>query len=253
MITRPRISAIGGKQGVFMKLILVRHGESASNVDNGILLEKDFFDHQVKLTEKGISQAKEAGERIDRENLLKKENLQEDRCFVYFSPYERTRETKNNLLSALKENHDDIIFKEIEHPLIREQEFKDFKTREEMDLKRTRRMVRGKFYYRYKNAEAPSDVYLRAVTFLNELRLKHKEGDRIIIVSHEVVLRCLLHNLFHLTVEDHEEVHLMNCEINVIDNLNFDAHLVYSENKSLIKEYYNEECSSSSKGKGTNS
>lgn len=213
-----------------MKIILVRHGQSESNVDRSILLRKDFFDNMVSLTELGKAQAQEVSKRI-------KNNIELNKTYLYFSPYNRAKQTKEEILKTFHHK----IEKQIEHPLLIEQEFKDFKDPKEYEEKKYKRNIRGKMYYRYKNGESPLDVFGRAVTFLNDLKLSHKKDDHIIVVSHEVVIRCLIHALLRLTIDEAMEIDVHNCEINVFtskDNMNWE--IGYHESKFLEKEEKNE-------------
>lgn len=71
------------------RILLVRHGESAANVDP--LVYSNTPDHLIHLTEAGCAQAREAGAKIAA--------LIGDESFgVYASPYVRTLETKEGLL-----------------------------------------------------------------------------------------------------------------------------------------------------------
>lgn len=208
-----------------MKLILLRHGESSSNVDRSILLKDDFFDNMVDLTEKGKQQAREAGARAGAKIEWGENN------YLYFSPYLRTKQTTKEFLKVFTPTLKEVV----EHPLLIEQEFKDFVSQEEVEEKKQRRTIRGKFYYRYKNGESPLDVYGRVVNFLNEIKINHKEGDTIVVVAHEVVVRCIIHSLLKLSIDEHLELFIENCEINEVkrvDNRNW--RLGYSESSAEV-------------------
>ena len=83
------------------RIILVRHGNSEANNNFDIL--KRVPDNKVHLTQKGIQQAKEAGQRLKK--LLGNESIQ-----FYVSPYTRTRETYENILESLKDNKSSCIY-----------------------------------------------------------------------------------------------------------------------------------------------
>lgn len=215
-----------------MKIILIRHGQSESNVDRTILLKKDFFDNMVSLTELGKEQAQDTGERVSK-NIKFNKNT-----FIYYSPYKRAQQTTDEFLKTFSPP---ITYK-IEHPLLIEQEFKDFMNEEEVKEKKYKRNIRGKMFYRYKNGESPLDVFGRAVTFLNDLKSSHNEDDYIIVISHEVMIRCLIHALLHLTVEDALKIDVHNC--NVVEFIRKDKlmwSLGYNEIQSLKKIKYEPE------------
>lgn len=211
-----------------MKLVLVRHGQSQSNVDRTILHQEDFFDNMVELTDLGKNQAREAGlrchDKVDGENT-----------FLYYSPYTRTKQTKEEFLSTFKRQIEETI----EHPLLIEQEFKDFANEEEVQAKKERRAIRGKMYYRYKNGESPLDVFGRVVNFLNEIKINHNNNDTVIVIAHEVVIRCMLHSLLKMNIEQHLALDIHNCEINVLESLGRSKWtLSDSESKSEILKQY---------------
>ncbi|MCE5166293.1 hypothetical protein HAX54_016983, partial [Datura stramonium] len=85
-------SSSGTKQRRWPKrIILVRHGESEGNVDKNVYATVP--DHRVQLTEKGIEQAKKAGELI-------RGVVGKSKVYFYVSPFLRTRETLNEIGAA---------------------------------------------------------------------------------------------------------------------------------------------------------
>lgn len=206
-----------------MKIYLVRHGQSQANIDRSILLQEDFFDHQVELTEEGKQQAERARER------LKKLLSEEGKSYVYFSPYLRAKQTMDIVLK-------DYNVEKMEHPLLIEMEFKDFKTEEEMKEKKERRKKRGIFYYRFKNAESPMDVFGRVVNFLNEVKINHQEGESVVVVAHEVILRVMAQSLLKIPIEK-AGLDFENCSINCLQRKsNLKWVVSYCESECL-KEY----------------
>ena len=83
------------------RIILVRHGNSVANNNYDIL--QTVPDNKIHLTEKGIQQAKEAGKRLKK--LIGDESIQ-----FYVSPYQRTRETYENILESFKTNKTSCIY-----------------------------------------------------------------------------------------------------------------------------------------------
>lgn len=189
------------------KLFLIRHGLSEANVDEALYLTQK--DHEIKLAHKGVAQAKACGNALLAK--FKAEKISEAR--VYVSPYQRTRETWENIKLAF--DGIDIDLMESENPLIREQEYKHFKDLPDMEKKKLRKKEYSPFYYRFKNAESQADVYLRVQTFLNHLRLARIETSNyqpIVIVAHEVVLRMVVGILKNSKIED-MGISIDNCEI----------------------------------------
>lgn len=205
-----------------MQIILIRHGQSQSNVDRTILEKKDFFDNMVELTDLGKQQAREAGDKLSQLLDSKTKN------YLYYSPYTRTKQTREEFLSTFKKNIEEFV----EHPLLIEQEFKDFANQEEVTEKKLRRQSRGKMYYRYKNGESPLDVFGRVVNFLNEIKINHDHQDNVIIIAHEVVIRCIIHSLMKMDIDQHLKLDISNCEINIFKKIsNRKWNVIYKENK----------------------
>lgn len=73
-----------------MRIFLVRHGQSQSNVDPGINVA--VADHAIQLTEEGHVQAEEAGKFLASyfETYLR---ILPTRVRLWHSPYTRTRQT----------------------------------------------------------------------------------------------------------------------------------------------------------------
>ena len=110
-----------------MRILLVRHGESLGNVDPAV--HTTTADHAVPLSERGHEQAREAG-RIVAENL--RATFVDDRPHVrlWVSPYQRTRQTADELMSTAG----DFITDRVEHILLCEQQFGLFDGISEHDL-----------------------------------------------------------------------------------------------------------------------
>jgi broad specificity phosphatase PhoE len=70
-----------------MRIFLVRHGESAGNVDKD--LHRTMADHAIHLSTRGIEQAHAAG-RLLRPHV---EEVPRSRLRIWTSPYKRTRQT----------------------------------------------------------------------------------------------------------------------------------------------------------------
>lgn len=99
------------------RIILVRHGQSIGNVDEGSYTR--IPDSKIPLTEAGWHQALDCGETIRR---LIESDAQEDDWQVYFyvSPYKRTLQTLRGIGTAFERSH---IAGVREEPRLREQDF----------------------------------------------------------------------------------------------------------------------------------
>lgn len=193
-----------------MKLCLIRHGLSKANVDETVYLT--VKDHDIELTDIGQEQALLAGK-----NLSKELSGTKGKTFVFVSPYKRTRQTWAGIKSALCP----ITFSEQENPLLREQEYKFFADLEDMKTRKENRAKWGPFWYRYKNAEAATDVHQRVTVFWNYLTNQYllghiKEEDTVVIVTHEVVIRMFTMVMESLSHEN-AKVDVGNCDIKVCD------------------------------------
>ena len=84
-----------------MRIMLVRHGESITNVDPSIYAEMP--DHTIPLSDKGRMQATEAGRFLN--NYLA--TLPRDEAYsavrIWTSPYRRTRETTDAIENEIGE------------------------------------------------------------------------------------------------------------------------------------------------------
>jgi broad specificity phosphatase PhoE len=198
------------------RIILIRHGESQSNVNKNLHFEKDLYDHLIELSPKGMKQSKACGLKISK--LIKK-----DKYTVFVSSYLRAGQTWQEMAKSLNHQPEALIVE----GRIREQEFKDFKNFKDYQAKRERVKKRGKLAYRYKNAESGFDVLDRVSGFYNQLRIDFFLGNRedtVVVVCHEIVIRCFLILALDLNPDDFNTLYIKNCEAIVLqsdDNLKF--------------------------------
>ncbi|KAJ0494838.1 putative phosphoserine phosphatase [Helianthus annuus] len=198
------------------RIILVRHGESAGNLDGSAYATTP--DYKIPLTEAGIQQAKEAGKKI-RDVIS--ESGKWKACF-YVSPYERTRSTLREIGRSFPRKR---VIGVKEECRIREQDFGNFQITERMKIIKETREKFGRFFYRFPEGESAADVFDRVSSFLESLwrdidtRLHHDPSDdlNIIIVSHGLASRVFLMKWFKWTVEQFEYLNnLNNCEFRVM-------------------------------------
>lgn len=203
------------------RIILVRHGESESNVDRDILKQKPDF--AVNLTLNGREQALTVGKvirglcdevkpemplvRLNESVLL---GAWERRwaaydCWFYRSPYYRTRQTYEGIACAFAPDR----IKMMEDPRLREQEHtpRILKGHEDRATTEQERDDYGHFYYQFEGGESCANVYDRVSDFLGTLHRDFEKDNfppTACIVSHGMTNRVFLMRLLKLTVEDFE-------------------------------------------------
>lgn len=184
-------------------LWLIRHGESIGNVarhkaekDKAKIIDTPCREPDVELSEKGVEQS---------ESLGKWFALQTEKpTIIYSSPYLRTQLTAKILL-----NHSKIDLPIKSDERLRERELGIFdcltkdgameKYPELCDL----RERWGKFYFRPPGGESWADVIVRLRSFI-ETDLSKLAEENVLIVTHEVVIRC-----FRYILEDLNETQIM--------------------------------------------
>lgn len=131
-----------------MNISRCRLGESEANVNHSAYAS--IGDPNICLTSQGREQAVEAGKRLS--DLVAGRKL-----FVYISPYKRTKQTAEFLLSQLTEG---TIHKQILDPRLREREFSgSFQPVEGLD--RMDEQSYSRFFWRPPCGESCADVYDR--------------------------------------------------------------------------------------------
>ncbi len=209
-----------------MRIFLVRHGQSISNVDARIYAE--MSDHVIPLSDTGRRQASQAGAFL-RDFFGK---LPRDESFsavrMWTSPYRRTRETADEIQSAIGNA---VTLDRREHINLCEQQFGLFDgvPDEELPIRfpneyaHYRKCIdhEGKFWARVPLGESRFDVAVRVrETFGTFLRDAERwQYKNIIVICHGVTLRAFVMQWLHLTPEWFEaETTPGNCWIRLIDN-----------------------------------
>ena len=178
------------------RIILVRHGNSVANNNYDIL--QRVPDNKVHLSEKGIKQAKEAGQRLKQ--IIGNESIQ-----FYVSPYTRTKETYENIMESFKDNYTECIYV----TSLREQEYGNLQR--EMDKQFEEQKKVGVFFYRFVNGESGADVHARMSIFLQYLfrrilSIDYHSFDNIVIVSHELTIKFFMMNFMNLPVTELDNI-----------------------------------------------
>lgn len=200
------------------RIILLRHGESAANVDPVVYAQCP--DHLIKLTEMGKAQARTAG--VQLLDLIGDESFG-----VYCSPYCRTIQTKDAMLDGLGRSP---VF-DHQDPSLREQEYGNMPSAEESEACREIRRKCGMFFYRFPDGESCADVYDRMALFMDSLFRQFEREDfprNVIVVTHGTAIKCFLTRWYHWNVRRFDDFgQLPNCHVTLMSLV--DGHYALSE------------------------
>ena len=206
-----------------MRILLVRHGESAGNVDPGV--HRWMADHAIGLSDRGKKQVREAGTKVD---AFYRELYGSERPHIrlWVSPYARTRQTADGLC----ETAGDWITDRKEHILLCEQQFGLFDGVPDEELPRLFpaehehyekcERFEGRFWARMPLGESRFDVAVRVhQAFGTFMRDREQHGiENLVVVCHGVTLRAFVMMWCHLGPEWFEaEKNPTNCAIRFID------------------------------------
>jgi broad specificity phosphatase PhoE len=201
-------------------LWLVRHGQSAGNVANDAALAAGLptieiadRDVDVPLSPLGERQADALG------RWFRGQPDAQTPTVVLASPYVRARQTAQGLLARLPEaERPSVVFDE----RLREKELGSLNrlTRTgilaKFPAEAERRELLGKFYYRPPGGESWCDVILRLRSVLDGMRLQYA-GERVLLVTHQVVVLCFRYLLEQMSEEDvlrvDRESDVANCSL----------------------------------------
>ncbi len=207
------------------RILLVRHGQSAVNVDS--CLTQEVADHAVPLTDEGIRQARRAGLFVRR---FFREAFAEDgdgtgHVRLWQSPYRRARQTADMIARMAG----DVITDRREHINLVEQQFGLFdgvpdeelpeRFPEEFAHYRKCEAHSGRFWARMPLGESRFDVAIRVRQFFPTLHQDQEDHDisNLVIVTHGVTARAFMMQWLHLSPEWFEaEPNFGNCFIRYI-------------------------------------
>lgn len=181
------------------RIFIIRHGESLANVDINVL--KTIPDYAIRLTDRGVEQAKIVGQNI--KSIIKQFNL--PTYCAYYSPYFRARATMEHAINEM--DKDFCLFTKEDYRL-REQEYRpslhpDLDYNDEDDKHRNEF---GKFFYR-KFGESGAMVCDRAADVVGTLHRDFENNDypnNVLIFTHGMFTRCFVHRWFKHTVDEFE-------------------------------------------------
>ena len=150
---------------------------------------------------------------------------------VYYSPYFRTRTVADKIKSVVP------CWNFVEEPLVSEiqvgelegKTFAEYYNMNPLEYERFMKHKEDKcrFWYRYPGGECPFDVNVRANLFLD--KIKNRNYDVIIIISHLHFLKVLEMNLLEKDLEWYENAKSME---------NTEVHMI--QDKSIIAKYNRE-------------
>jgi|SRR6185369_3957498 len=197
------------------RIVIIRHGESASNADRGTrggIIRSTIQDHLIPLTDKGREQARAAGADLF-DNVIGLNSFG-----MWVSPFKRTRETAEQLLGARPERFPWFLK---EDPRIREQEWGHLREPEEAIRIDKERDAFSRFWYRIPDGESGADVFDRISTFLETLHRDFARPDHpenLVLVTHGYTSRIIVMRWLHYTVEQFEaEKNPPNCGYFVLE------------------------------------
>jgi broad specificity phosphatase PhoE len=178
-----------------MKLLLVRHGETESNV-------KDLMigNTEDPLNEKGMQQAEKIAMRLKDEKI--------DRIFC--SRMKRARQTAD---AINKYHRKDIVIAE---ELV-ERHFGQLEGRPREEFRENAKKKGVSYYdYRPEGGESSRDVQERVMKFLNRLIEKYPE-ETILIVTHGVVITTILLDVGKISTNEYRKLMSHNTGLSVIE------------------------------------
>lgn len=205
-------------------IIIIRHGESEANIDKA--LYESNPDHLMQLTKKGKDQCIDCGKSL--QTLLNGKKIT-----VWNSPYTRTRQTSQIVLSQIK--NAEIRIKE--DPRLREQEWGNFYTLDQAAKENEDRKRHSYFFYRIKDGESGADVYDRISTFLETLYRDFQNDEwtqTLLISTHGITSLIFLMRFFHWNYEEYEAAdRFKNCDYVVLAlNPETDTYSIALDNRS---------------------
>ena len=189
------------------RLVVMRHAESEANLRRSYLekqnLKEPYIglgmrDADVPLTPAGREQARVTGRFLNDYGPFD---------VLYVSPYARTRQTADLVVTEL-ESKPRVLIEE----RIREKEFgileglTRFGMREKFPEEFERRTRMRKYYYRPPGGESFPDVNLRLQSLLGTLVREHA-GRRVLVITHSVVVL-----LFRRLLERMEEQDVLDLD-----------------------------------------
>jgi 2,3-bisphosphoglycerate-dependent phosphoglycerate mutase len=187
-----------------MKIFLVRHGTSVGNVDKSEYFKR--HDSEIELTEKGRSDALNAGLKVislaDEPNKNKEYPTNDPIYFnLVHSTYKRATQTADIITHASMDYKRFSVQNVTPSPLCIEREWGSLRDIIESQLKTDDHF---NFYYRPVNGESFCDTYKRAAIF-HQWLLNTTKYENNIIVAHGEFNKVYLMHLLNWDVDEFEK------------------------------------------------
>ena len=214
----------------FMRIFLVRHGESKQNTHENF---DELPDYKVGLTANGEKQAKACGNFLKQYCEDNKIDLKKSTLFV--SPFYRTKQTADIINKQLKidDIKYDVMLSERQYGLFDNMTYEE-RAKYKLEFDYCNWMYENGSYYftKFPLGESPFDVTLRARMFLETLFRDEKEGiENFFIISHNTFIKCFQMTYFHYDIDWFDlEQNMNNCDVKLIEkinNKNFDRSYIY--------------------------
>eukprot|EP00127_Corallochytrium_limacisporum_P004590 Clim_evm4s169 gene=Clim_evmTU4s169 len=221
MLTESTIALVPEAFTADYRIVLVRHCESAGNVDPALFAKTP--DHAIPLSARGRDQAVHTGRALN--NLLQELFGDTAHCGhirMWHSPYLRCKETAMRLADECTTWITDLR----ENPLLAELDYGLFEgTGREVAVDMGREVEKkhyearanqaGRFWARFPMGESPFDVCQRMQIFFGTIArdwvpTRNKKSrttpvNTVIIVTHGIALRCFMKMWLHRSVEWYEK------------------------------------------------
>lgn len=241
-------------------IFLIRHGESTANLNQmRYALDMDF---NVPITEFGREQAVRAGKALN-EFFTQHPELKGKKIRVYYSPYLRTRQTKDGLIEGagklLSKENGNVQFRE--DTLLRERDWGVFTHLRDPEKRKSHypnesayssalKEKKGGIYAPIPSGESMVQATHRMEIFKDKMMgsLERNDIDVAIVIGHTDILTCFEKAFFHHDVEwltNHQNT-FKNGDIKLLQNQNgkpYKSKIIYhNEQRSphLPKDYKTE-------------
>ncbi|NLB20131.1 MAG: histidine phosphatase family protein [Clostridium sp.] len=180
-----------------MEILFVRHGESEAN-----LLELMYGSSDYHLTNKGEKQARSAGKIVDLMGFIPDE--------IYVSTLTRAQETLKNMGFDLNGAQKDERINERHLGSLEGINYHELHKNQPELFKEW-----NKDWLEYKPGGGESHLTFesRIVSFLTDLEEKHKNGERVLVVSHGGTMKIIFAHIFKSNPEHFFNIEIHNCSI----------------------------------------
>lgn len=185
-----------------VRIIFTRHGQTQWNIENRCQGQTD-----IKLTSKGLSQAKALAQRLKKYNL----------SVIYTSDLIRASDTAKEVQSQRDKETIDII----KEPLLREHHFGDWEglTFKEIEIqyKDICSQRNSTPHVEIPMGEKHQELVQRGIKFVEHCFNNH-DGETVLAVTHGGFLKALLHHYLELPWRIiKNNMYLENCSLTILN------------------------------------